>query len=66
MEALVSSKQRKRLLLDSAEGIDFSESRVFETHHPYNRGEPPQTESFVFANAIAVQVEIDFRSRTES
>ena len=54
MEALVSSKQRKRLLLDSAEGIDFSESRVFETQHPYNRGEPPQTESFVFANAIAV------------
>lgn len=51
-------------MLDSSEGIDFSENKVFETPHPYQRGEPPITESFVFPSAIAIQVEIDFRSRT--
>lgn len=64
LRATGTHKLNKFLMLDSSEGIDFSENKVFETPHPYQRGEPPITESFVFPSAIAIQVEIDFRSRT--
>ena len=66
LRATGTHKLSKLLMLDSSEGIDFSENKVFETPHPYQRGEPPITESFVFPSAIAIQVEIDYRSRTES
>ena len=49
-----------------SEGVDYCNERVFETSHPYPRGEVSMKESFHFPGAIAVQVDIDKRSQTET
>jgi hypothetical protein len=48
----------------SIEGVDYSNSKVFETAHPIGRGEIKQ--NYSFPNAIAVQVYFDSKCKTPS
>lgn len=48
------------------EGSDFTHEKVFETPHPYPRGEIIQKDVFHVPKAIAFAVELDRRCSTES
>lgn len=48
------------------EGIDYSDERIFETPHPYNKGDYAISESMKFPGASAICVEFDKRSQTDS
>jgi hypothetical protein len=47
------------------EGTDFSVEKVFETPHPYPKGEYVQKETIQIGKAIGYSIEIDKRSATE-
>jgi len=44
------------------EGIDYSDERIFETPHPYNKGDYAISETMKFPGAQAICVEFDKRS----
>ena len=48
-----------------SEGIDYSSEKVFETPHPYPRGEFKLDRTYQNPSAVAYILEIDKRSQTE-
>lgn len=40
-------------------GIDYTNEKIFETPHPYPRGEVHLKETYYFPKAIAVQIRFD-------
>jgi hypothetical protein len=48
------------------EGVNYSNSKIFETSHPYARGEVVQKENYHFSKAVAVQVYFDKRCQCDS
>eukprot|EP01022_Parablepharisma_sp_SALTPOND_P013306 TRINITY_DN1770_c0_g1_i1.p1 TRINITY_DN1770_c0_g1~~TRINITY_DN1770_c0_g1_i1.p1 ORF type:complete len:4067 (-),score=523.08 TRINITY_DN1770_c0_g1_i1:62-12262(-) len=68
-ELCQSTVNSSLLELDSkltAESIDYTRTKVFETSHPYGRKESSRREVFSFPGAIAISCELDKRCRTES
>lgn len=47
------------------EGIDYSDERIFETPHPYNKGDYAISETMKFPGAHAICVEFDKRCMTD-
>ena len=49
-----------------SEGADFTYEKVFETPHPYPKGEYVQKDQISLAKVLAYSVELDRRCSTES
>jgi hypothetical protein len=50
----------------SNEGIDQIQEKVFETNHPYERGKVQSFDQFHFPGALAISLELDKRSQSDT
>ena len=66
-----TTEQKSSSLLEKAfvflsEGADFTYEKVFETPHPYPKGEYVQKDQISLAKVLAYSVELDKKCSTES